>query len=105
MVILVLVDRMRPFATTALIFLLILYFGVQAMTGERGLLSGAEREAMLREREAELASLTSQKASLQVRARYLRNESLSRDLLEERARVLLGYGDPRDVVIRVQAPS
>ena len=31
-------------------------------------------------------------------------EELSRDLLEERARAVLGFADPRDYVIRVSAP-
>ena len=30
---------------------------------------------------------------------------LSRDLLEERARAVLGFADPRDYVVRVAAPS
>ena len=40
---------------------------------------------------------------LEVRVRYLRTDSLSRDLLEERARAVLGFSDPRDYVIRVSA--
>jgi cell division protein FtsB len=36
-----------------------------------------------------------------MRARLLRDESLSADLLEERARSLLGFADPRDYVIRM----
>ena len=39
------------------------------------------------------------------RARLLRDTSLSRDLLEERARSLLGLSDPRDYVIRSQKPT
>ncbi len=37
--------------------------------------------------------------------RHLSDDNLSRDLLEERARALLGYSDPRDVVVEVQAPA
>ena len=42
---------------------------------------------------------------LEVRVRYLRTDSLSRDLLEERARAVLGFADPRDYVIRVSTPA
>jgi cell division protein FtsB len=95
------IDRMRPYAPSAVILFLILYFGVQALTGERGLLSGADREALLERRQAELAGLMTTRDDLEVRVRYLRSDSLSRDLLEERARVVLGFADPRDYVIRL----
>ena len=53
--------------------------------------------------ETQLAALTEQRADLEVRVRYLRTGSLSRDLLEERASAVLGFSDPRDYVIRVAA--
>ena len=43
-------DSVRPFLPSAVLVLLILYFGVQALTGERGLLGGAERDRLLAER-------------------------------------------------------
>jgi len=55
---------------------------------------------VLAEREAELKRLDAERLSLETRAKYLRDESLSADLLEERAHVLLGFVDPRDYVIR-----
>ena len=102
-------DSVRPYLPSAILLLLILYFGVQALTGERGLLGGAERDRLLAQRQAELAALTEQRQDLEVRVRYLRTDNLSRDLLEERARVILGFADPRDYVSRVErtetAPS
>ncbi len=53
--------------------------------------------------EDQLAHLTEQRRDLETRVRYLRTDSLSKDLLEERARAVLGFSDPRDYVIRVQA--
>ena len=97
-------ERMKPYFPSAMLMLLIVYLGVQALTGERGLLSGGERDAMLLRREAQLASLMEQRRDLEIRVRYLRTDSLSRDLLEERARAVLGFADPRDYVIRVSAP-
>ncbi len=96
-------ERMKPYALSAFLFLLVLYLGVQALTGERGLLSGAERETRLVERQAQLTTLVEQRADLEVRVRYLKSDSLSRDLLEERARAVLGFSDPRDYVIRIGA--
>ena len=98
-------ERMKPYFPSAMLLLLIVYLGVQALTGERGLLSGHERDAMLARREAQLAGIMEQRQDLEVRVRYLRTNSLSRDLLEERARAVLGFADPRDYVIRVSSPS
>jgi len=43
---------------------------------------------------------TRQRQELETRARLLKDESVSADLLDERARALLGFADPRDYVIR-----
>lgn len=98
-------ERMKPYLPSAMLLLLIAYLGVQALTGERGLLSGGERDTMLLRREAQLAGILEQRRDLEIRVRYLRTDSLSRDLLEERARAVLGFSDPRDYVIRVAAPA
>ncbi len=96
-------ERMKPYRVSCALLLLLAYLGVQALTGERGLLSGASRDALLDQREGQLAHLTEQRRDLETRVRYLRTDSLSRDLLEERARAVLGFSDPRDYVIRVSA--
>jgi cell division protein FtsB len=84
----------------AVLAFFIVYFSIQALTGERGLLSSQTRERSLIAKTAELKRLKAERMELQARARLLRDSSLSRDLLEERARSLLGLGDPRDYVIR-----
>ncbi|MFN3816206.1 FtsB family cell division protein [Brevundimonas sp.] len=99
------IDRMRPYAPTGVIFLLILYFGVQALTGERGLLSHGDRAEMLQQRQVELAQLEDQRSDLELRVRYLRTDNLSRDLLEERARIVLGFATPGDYLIPVERPA
>ena len=83
---------------------LIFYFGFHALTGDRGFLLAHQRRETLTEKQAELAQLRVERLDLEARARFLRNESLSADLLEERAHVLLGFTDPRDYVIRI-APA
>ncbi|MFN3668610.1 MAG: FtsB family cell division protein [Brevundimonas sp.] len=96
---------MKPYFPSAILLLLVVYLGVQALTGQRGLLSGHERDALMLRREAQLAGILEQRRDLEVRVRYLRTDSLSRDLLEERARAVLGFADPRDYVIRIAAPA
>ena len=81
--------------------LLIFYFGFHAFTGERGILSSNQRDEALVVKTKELADLRAERQDLEVRARLLRDTSLSADLLEERARSLLGFADPRDYVIRM----
>lgn len=98
-------ERMKPYFPSTILLLLVVYLGVQALTGERGLLSGHERDSMMVRREAQLAGILEQRRDLEVRVRYLRTDSLSRDLLEERARAVLGFTDPRDYLIRVSAPA
>jgi cell division protein FtsB len=92
----------RPFLPTVLLLLLIAYFGMNAFTGDRGLLSSNQRDEALIAKTRELAQVRAQRLDLETRARLLRDTSLSKDLLEERARSLLGFADPRDYVIRMK---
>ena len=93
--------RLRSYVPITILAFLIFYFGFQALTGDRGLLSLNSRNETLAEKSAELTQLRAQREELQVRARLLRDDHLSRDLLDERARSLLGFADPRDYVIRI----
>lgn len=93
---------LRPYLSTAALALLIAYFCYHAFTGEGGLLRSDQRDATLVAKTQELAMLADQRHDLEVRAQLLRDTSLSADLLEERARSLLGFADPRDYVIRMQ---
>jgi len=96
---------MKPYLPSVLLLLLIAYLSVQALTGERGLLSGGERDALLSQRQSQLTRLTEQRQDLEVRVRYLRTESLSKDLLEERARAVIGFAEPRDYVVRLNGSA
>ena len=93
--------RLRPYLPTAALAFLIFYFGFHAFTGDRGILTSNQRDATLVAKTHELAQVRAQRQDLEMRARLLRDTSLSRDLLEERARSLLGFADPRDYVIRM----
>ena len=97
--------RLSTYIPTAILAGLIFYFGFNALTGDRGILTTRQRQATLAEDEAELKTLRAQRADLDLRARLLSDNDLSRDLLEERAHVLLGFADPRDYVIRTPAPA
>ncbi len=94
--------RVRPYLPAAVLAFLIFYFGFQALTGDRGLLSLSQRNELLAAKQGELARLEAQRRELETRARLLRDGAVSRDLVEERARYLLGFSDPRDYVIRTK---
>jgi cell division protein FtsB len=94
--------RLRPYLPTAALAFLIFYFGFHAFTGEGGLLQSDKRDAALVAKSRELAALRAQRQDLEARAHLMRDTNLSADLLEERARSLLGFADPRDYVVRLK---
>ena len=95
-----LIARLTPYLSTFGLAALILYFGYQAFTGDRGLLTSGQRGKALTEKTAQVKIIYNQRVELERRAQLLRDNNLSADLLEERAHSLLGYADPRDYVIR-----
>ena len=97
--------RLTTFVPTLILAALIFYFGFNALTGDRGILTSHRREATLEEDEAQLQALKTEHAELALRAALLADDHLSRDLLEERAHVVLGFADPRDYVIRTPEPA
>jgi len=98
-------SRPRTYAPTVILGFLIFYFGFHALTGDRGLLSAQRRQETLILRSQELAKLTDERRELEARVRLLNSKSLSADLLEERARSLLGFVGPDDYVIRLPVSS
>lgn len=97
--------RVRPYLSTGVIALLIAYFVANALTGDRGLLTDKARDAALAQRTQALTRMVAERKDLEVRTRLLGDGHLSKDLLEERARTLLGFADPRDYVIRTARPA
>jgi cell division protein FtsB len=94
--------RLRSYLPTVALAFLIFYFGFHAFTGDRGILTSSQRNETLTAKTRELARVRAERQDLETRARLLRDTSLSADLLEERARSLLGFADPRDYVIRMK---
>jgi cell division protein FtsB len=94
--------RLRSHLPTVALAFLIFYFGFHAFTGDRGILTSNQRDETLVAKTRELAQVRAERQDLETRARLLRDTSLSADLLEERARSLLGFADPRDYVIRMK---
>jgi cell division protein FtsB len=75
------------------------YFGVNAFTGAHGLRAQADLDKQLSRMEGELAQLKAERAVWERRVALLRSDRLDPDMLDERARALIGYADPRDVIL------
>src|SRR5262249_43824613 len=84
--------------------LVIGYFGVNAYTGNHGLRAKQELDQQISELEADLATVRAERANLERRVNLLKPESIDPDMLDERARVLLNYADPRDLTLRIKQP-
>jgi cell division protein FtsB len=79
--------------------LLIGYFGVNAYTGNHGLRAQHDLDQQIAQLSTELAALRAERTSWERRVALLKSESLDPDMLDERARALLDYVDPRDLML------
>jgi cell division protein FtsB len=75
------------------------YLGFHAVSGERGLLALFQESRKLEMLKAELAEVTLKREAMDKKVRGLSSSSLDLDLLDERARVVLGMGFKDEVVV------
>ncbi|MDO9412859.1 MAG: septum formation initiator family protein [Pseudolabrys sp.] len=75
------------------------YFAVNAFTGNHGLRAQADLDQQLASMQAELATIKAERTGWERRVALLRSDRIDPDLLDERARTLIGYADPRDVTL------
>jgi len=78
---------------------LVVYFGFYAVSGDRGLSRWSELRADIAQAEKTLAETRQTRLALERRAARLRDESLDLDLLSERARIVLNYSHPNDIIV------
>ena len=95
--------RIRTLLTTLALYvgagLFIGYFAHNAYTGNHGL--RAKEDLMLQQIELseEVARLKTERGEWERRVNLLRSNSLDPDMLDERARAMLDYVHPRDLVL------
>ena len=75
------------------------YFGLNAFTGNHGLRAQKDLDQQLAAMQAELRQLKAERGLWERRVALLRSDKLDPDMLDERARALLGYVDPRDLTL------
>ncbi len=78
----------------------LLYFVYHAVEGDRGLLAYFRLTHDIAETQAGLDQIAADRQALELRVSRLRSNSLDRDLLEERARAILNYVRPEEIVVR-----
>jgi cell division protein FtsB len=84
--------------------LLIGYFGINAYTGNHGLRARQDLDQQVTQLNGELATLKAERVIWERRVSLLRPESIDPDMLDERARALLNYSDPRELTLQLRQP-
>jgi cell division protein FtsB len=85
--------------------LLIGYFGVNAFSGNRGLKAKQDIDQQMAALSSELGRLKLERAQWQRRVALLKADNLDADMLNERARALLDYADPHELILILQPPA
>jgi cell division protein FtsB len=94
--------RLRSAVTALCLYVgvagLIGYFWVNAYSGNNGLRAKKRLDLQIAQLTVEVKALKAERATWERRVALRKSESLDPDMLDERARMLLDYVDPADVV-------
>ena len=77
----------------------VVYFGYHALQGERGVMTLLQLERRVDQAAVDLRAVEAERDALERNVQLMRPTSLDRDMLEERARVVLNYTRPDEIVI------
>ena len=97
--------KARAALSTGLWAVLMAYFGYHAVQGEHGLLARNALSAQVTEAHATLADLRADRQRLEAQVGLMAPDAVDRDMLDERARAMLNYAHPNDVVIFLHEQS
>lgn len=78
---------------------IVLYFTYYAIYGDRGLMAMRQLQNEAEQAQARLDEVRKERVRLESRTALLRPDKLDRDMLDERARLMLNYSHPDDIVI------
>lgn len=100
--------KLKSFLSTLSLYvgcaLVIGYFFVNAFTGNHGLRAQQDLDQQFAQLSDELTRLKAERADWQQRVKLLKSDSIDPDMLDERARAVLDYLDPRDVTMMLKRP-
>jgi cell division protein FtsB len=91
--------RAQRFIVPSLVICLVAYFMYHLIQGGRGLLAMRELEQTLAEYRQRVGDLKEKHDQMLQKVRLLRPESLCPDMLEERAKAVLGYTRKNEQVV------
>ena len=77
----------------------VVYFAYHAVQGDRGLLALGTLRGEVNTLQAEVLDVRNARFGLEKNVHMLRPETVDPDLLEERARLLLGFGKPDEWIV------
>jgi cell division protein FtsB len=97
--------RLRPALVPAVGLVLLGYFIFHAIQGDRGLVAWLVLKQEIRVAEAKDAVLAGEEGVLEQRVAALSPGSLDPDMIEERARIMLNYAHPDELVILLARPE
>lgn len=81
------------------------YFAYHSIEGDRGLFALVRLSERIQEARAQLEELTAERKALEHRVSLLRSDHLDPDMLDERARIILNFARPDEIVIRDPGPA
>ena len=85
--------------------LLLAYFSYHMVQGQQGVLSLLQLQTKVEKAETLYASLSDERRELEARVALLRPDNLDPDMIEERARVMLNFAHPNEIVILDSKPA
>ncbi len=93
--------RARQIAGPVIGVSMVVYFAYHAIQGDRGLIALGKIRQNVDALQAEVLDVRAERMGMERKVDALRLDSLDPDLLEERARIVLGfgYGDEMDVIL------
>lgn len=78
---------------------MIAYFGFHAYHGDHGIKAKQQFLAEIETLNGELAALRREKTEVARRVALMRSDAIDPDMLDQRAREILNFADPRDLVL------
>ncbi len=91
--------RGRQIAGPIFGLLLFCYFVLHAIQGDRGLLAWLQIRQQIVLAQAKQAAATAERAGWEHRIGLMRSEHLDADLLDERARLMIGFGREDELIV------
>ncbi len=94
--------RIRDVVAPVLGLCIVGYFAYHTIEGDRGLVAYVKMTGLIADARAQLEELAAERKALERRVNLLRSDHLDRDLLDERARMMLFLARPDEIVIMDQ---